>query len=63
MLSNKDYYSPVLEDEDMFMDTKEKSDTATTSQSPQELENNTSDSSAAETANSSDSQPEHEGML
>ncbi|KAL0053564.1 hypothetical protein WJX82_007575 [Trebouxia sp. C0006] len=54
MMSNKDYYKPVLEDRDMFVESKEKFDTATTSQSPQELEN-APDSSEAEKEEPSDS--------
>ena len=62
MLSNKDYYKPVLEDEQMFVESKEKFDTATTSQSPQELKGS-SDSGDAEKDESSDSQPGQEGGL
>ena len=60
MLSNKAYYAPVLEDEQMFVESKEKFDTATSSQSPQELKDS-SDSEDAEKNDSSESQPEQEG--
>ena len=59
MMSNKDYYAPVLEDEELFVESKEKFDTATTSQSPQELEK-PADSSEAEKDESSDSPAEPE---
>lgn len=59
MLSNKAYYAPVLEDEQMFVESKEKFDTATSSQSPQELKDS-SDSEDAEKNDSSESQPEQE---
>lgn len=36
MLSNKDYYAPVIDDKDLFEETKEKFDAATTNQNPQE---------------------------
>ena len=64
MMSNKDYYAPVLEDEELFVESKEKFDTATTSQSPQELEN-PADSSEAEKDESSDSpaEPEPAGIF
>ena len=62
MLSNKAYYAPVLEDEQMFVESKEKFDTATSSQSPQELKDS-SDSEDAEKSESSESQPEQEGMI
>jgi len=62
MMSNKDYYKPVLEDGDMFVESKDKFDTATTSQSPQELEN-APDSSEAEKEEPSDSPAEPEGSI
>jgi len=62
MMSNKDYYKPVLEDGDMFVESKEKFDTATTSQSPQELEN-APDSSEAEKEEPSDSPAGPEGSI
>ncbi len=62
MMNNKDYYKPVLEDGDMFVESKEKFDTATTSQSPQELEN-APDSSEAEEEEPSDSPGEPEGSI
>lgn len=37
MVSNKEYYAPVLEEGDSFAESKEKFDAATSSQSPQEL--------------------------
>lgn len=58
-MSNKDYYAPVLEDEELFVESKEKFDTATTSQSPQELEK-PAESSEAEKEESSDSPAEPE---
>lgn len=61
-MSNKDYYKPVLEDGDMFVESKEKFDTATTSQSPQELEN-APDSSEAEKEEPSDSPAGPEGSI
>ena len=60
MLSNKEYYKPVLEDEQTFLESKEKFDTATSSQSPQELKDS-SDSGEAEKDESSESQPAQEG--
>ncbi len=62
MLSNKEYYKPVLEDKEMFEETKEKFDTATSSTSPQELANS-SDSSEAEKEESPDSPTEPAGAL
>ena len=62
MLSNKQYYAPVLEDEQMFVESKEKFDTATSSQSPQELKDS-SDSEDAEKSESPEPQPEQEGMV
>jgi len=62
MMSNKDYYKPVLEDEELFVQTKDKFDTAATSQSPQELEN-APDSSEAEKEEPSDSPAELEGSI
>ena len=37
MVSNKEYYAPVLEEGDSFAESKEKFDAASSSQSPQEL--------------------------
>ena len=54
MVSNKEYYAPVLEEGDSFAESKEKFDTATTSQSPQELEGD-SDSAEAEEEKSPES--------
>ena len=62
MMSNKDYYKPFLEDGELFVQTKDKFDTATTSQSPQELEN-APDSSEAEKEEPSDSPAELEGSI
>ncbi|KAL0034556.1 hypothetical protein WJX79_008188 [Trebouxia sp. C0005] len=59
MMSNKDYYKPVLEDGELFVESKDKFDTATTSQSPQELEN-APDSSEADKEEPSDSPAEPE---
>ena len=61
-MSNKDYYKPILEDGDMFVESKDKFDTATTSQSPQEL-GSASDSSEAEKEEPSDSPAEPEGSI
>ena len=36
MLSNKEYYAPVLDDGEMFEETKDKFDASTTNQNPQE---------------------------
>lgn len=47
MVSNKEYYAPVLEEGDSFAESKEKFDAATSSQSPQELKGE-SDSSEGE---------------
>ena len=47
MVSNKEYYAPVLQEGDSFAETKEKFDTATSSQSPQEQADD-SDSGEAE---------------
>ena len=46
MVSNKEYYAPVLEEGDSFAESKEKFDTATSSQSPQELKGDTDDAEA-----------------
>ena len=37
MVSNKEYYAPVLEEGDSFAESKEKFDAASSGQSPQEL--------------------------
>lgn len=37
MMSNKEYYAPVLEEGDSFAESKEKFDAASSSQSPQEM--------------------------
>lgn len=57
MVSNKEYYAPVLEEGDSFAESKEKFDTATSSQSPQELKND-SDNGEAE----KDETPESAGQ-
>ena len=36
MLSNKEYYAPVLNDKELFEESKEKFDASTTNQNPQE---------------------------
>lgn len=54
MVSNKEYYAPVLEEGDSFAESKEKFDAATSSQSPQELKGE-SDSSDGEQDAPSDS--------
>ena len=46
MVSNKEYYAPVLEEGDSFAESKEKFDTATSSQSPQELKGDTNSGEA-----------------
>ena len=62
MLSNKEYYKPVLEDEEMFVETKDKFDAAASSTSPQELEDS-SDTNDTEKDESSGSHAETEGEV
>ena len=47
MLSNKEYYAPVLDDKELFEESKEKFDASTTNQNPQEA--STSDEPQAST--------------
>lgn len=54
MLSNKDYYAPVLDDKELFEETKDKFDASATNQNPQE---------AASSSDASASNDDAEGIL
>lgn len=50
MLSNKEYYAPVLDDKELFEETKNKFDAATSSENPEEASTSEENQGAADEA-------------